>query len=63
MLTPAPGNFPNDGATPLAGWIPGIRTILEFDSNGSAEVVANPAPSTGQAPVIRIGAGNQDEIR
>lgn len=54
-------NFPNDTTLPLAGYITGSRATLEFNSDGSAEVIASPAPTAD--PSVRVGAsGNERSV-
>ena len=53
-------NFPSDNALVLTGYVSGPRATLEFNTDGSANVIANPLPSRSTQPEIRLGTSSKE---
>lgn len=53
-------NFPSDNALVLTGYVSGPRASLEYNSDGSANVIASPLPSRSTEPEIRVGINGKE---
>lgn len=53
-------NFPSDNALVLTGYISGPKGTVEFNTDGSANVIASPLPPRSTLPEIRIGTSSKE---